>query len=427
MSKSQPGGISRRRVKAAPEPLYVRGEYRLYAMTGRNHEIRIYNPTRKKDDCTSAGTTDLELAKIKLDRLYLGEGCCKLCGQQLPQDESADSDLISRIVADYITGHAETRTTADSIKGKLAMVSRYIGDKPVRVGNINEKWIEAFRKWATTEPYYVGPAGNRRAKFRKRSTAEGGVVQLAAAIRFAGKKPLFQPKQFIKFDNSPDFRANVPLMAAMFRWCLYPTGASEKEIDRKRRGRVNVLYYLRMAVATWARPDAILDATLATEKRQWVSDARVFRLNPAERDQTKKHRPIVPVPELVGAWLDTLPKGPILPAEPSKATWGRMMAELKPGLGEGEGGMKLIRRSMSSMALDSLGLEYEGQIDMMMGHRKFKVTDIYTVPKPSLLGRALAFNTAVVEEIEALVPGAFAAPQHHNRTTTAGNVVAMSA
>ena len=422
MSAIKKPGATAKRGRAAPrgKPLYQRGGHALYETASRGYQIVSYDPVARRERY-QAGGKELQAAIEKLDRLHCGHEICQACGQAVNRDDEADSDLISRVISDYLIGHAKQQSSGGAIADRLAHVTRYMGSKPLRVGNITETWVKDFRKWLTTEPYYVGGAANRRPKFRKLSTAENSIVQLAAAIRYARKIPLFKPKQFSKFENTPDFRADVPLLAAMFRWCLLPAGATEKEIERKRRSRVNMLYYLRLSVATFARPDAVLDANLAPAKKQWASDARVFRLNPAEREQTKKHRATVPVPEAVGQWLDSLPKGPILPAQVSKATWGRMMAELKPGLAEGEGGMKLIRRSMAKLALDRMGLENEAQIQKMMGHMKFKITDIYTLPHPGLLGRALAFTTEIVDEIEALVPGAF----NRNLTATSGNVLAM--
>src|SRR3546814_11158768 len=74
----------------------------------------------------------------------------------------------------------------------------------------------------------------------------------------------------------------------MFNFCLRPdTGRSDKEramIVARRKYQLN---YLRLAVASWARPEAIL----AVRRDQWTSEAAVLDLNPARRLRTNKRQP----------------------------------------------------------------------------------------------------------------------------------------
>lgn len=49
------------------------------------------------------------------------------------------------------------------------------------------------------------------------------------------------------------------------------------------------------------------------------------------------------------------------------------------------------------------------------------MTDIYALPDPSHLGRALAVTEAIIDEIEALAPGAF----YRTNTATGGNVISI--
>jgi hypothetical protein len=77
---------------------------------------------------------------------------------------------------------------------------------------------------------------------------------------------------------------------------------------------------------------------------------------------------------------------------------------------DGEGGMKLIRRSMMTLARKRLGEEHWIQGRMMAGHEPMTVSDIYAIPDPANLGRALAVTQSIIDDIEALVPGAFKLP-----------------
>ena len=57
---------------------------------------------------------------------------------------------------------------------------------------------------------------------------------------------------------------------------------------------------------------------------------------------------------------------------------------------------------------------------MMLGHVQPTTSDIYAVPDPAHLGRALAVTTTIIEELEARAPGAF------YRSVTAPDDIAAS-
>lgn len=371
-----------------PKPLYQRGAYRLYERPGRNLEIVWYDRERKRERSTSAGTADVERGRIALDKHYL-----HATGGEYVPPANRTSPLVAAVIADYQLAHGDQAASADAIRHRLAHVIRYIGtlpDKALRCDAIDERWTAKFRAWLAKQPI----RGSKRQ--RSPATIENSVIQLAAAIRWARQVPAFDTIPLPEVTRSPSFRASIPQLAAMFRYAM----ASNR--------RANLLAFLRLSVATWARPDAALDASTASERGQWLSQARAFNLNPVGRRQTKKRRPLVPVPECVAAWLDTI-NGPVVPAELSKSTWRRMEAAL--GLpGQGQSGMKLIRRSVSHHARPLIGERDWIQGEAMLGHRKPSTSDIYALPDPAHLGVALAATQAIIDEIEALAPGAFKLP-----------------
>lgn len=69
--------------------------------------------------------------------------------------------------------------------------------------------------------------------------------------------------------------------------------------------------------------------------------------------------------------------------------------------------MRLIRRSVATLARKRLGEENWIQGRIMPGHVQPTTSDIYAVSDPAHLGRALAVTTALIMEIETLAPGAF--------------------
>src|SRR3546814_16390701 len=77
--------------------------------------------------------------------------------------------------------------------------------------------------------------------------------------------------------------------------------------------------------------------------------------------------------------------------------------------GEGEAGMKLIRRSVSTIARKRIGEANWVQGETMLGHRPASTSDIYALPDPAHLGLALEATEAISDEHESRSPGAFTA------------------
>jgi len=374
------------------KPIYQRGPFALHPRPGRNLEIVWYDSDRKRERCASAGTRSVDEGKIALDRLFLagggGSSNCPTCGQAIDRGNA----LVASIIADYLVSHGCAQTSSDAIAARLDHVLRYLEtltDQGVRARDLSERWITAFRNWLAETPYQSGKAQ----KLRAPATVENSIVQLAAALRWAREEVLFKPIPLKELSRTPEYRADISDLAAMFRYAL--------ETPR----RSNLLAFLRLSVITWARPDAVMDASVTVGRGQWYSKARVLMLNPKGRRQTRKFRATVPVPESVAWWLDES-IGPIVNGGLSKTTWQRMEA----GLGmprAGQSGMKLIRRSVATIARKQLGEEHWIQGRMMLGHVQPTTSDIYAVADPSHLGRAMAVTSALIEAIEKEAPGAF--------------------
>ncbi len=233
-------------------------------------------------------------------------------------------------------------------------------------------------------------------------------MQFAAAINATpGEKAHFKAKQQIEVTRSPSLRVDVAELAAMFNYCLRPDEESDKLRDLRIKERATLLAYLRMAVATWARPETIL----AIKRDQWHSGPRVIDLNPTRRQRTNKRLPLVPVPKQLVPHLEAMPEHWIKAAT-IRSPWDKM--RVARGLpGDRQAGPKLIRRSMATIVRRIIGEVNWRQGEIMLGHVPFAISDIYAIPDPANLGLVLAATESVIDQIEALAPGAF------YRTTTA--------
>jgi hypothetical protein len=400
------------------EPLYQRGpagrEYKLYP--GRNGKLEViwYDEARKRERSRSAGTADPEEGQRFLDKLWAEEHggipCCPTCGRPLDQR----GELAAVLIANYL----ETKDEDDAVHPRLGHVIDFqnaTGRLDDRCEQIDETWARTFRDW-------LAGKGDRE---RTPSTIENSLIQLAAAMRAGGVEPGFKTIPTTELNRTPQYRSDVDELAAMFLYCLDPQPRqgrtlSEKEWCRRRREREMLLRYLRAAVATWARPDAILDISTDPKRHQWHRNARVLALNPLGRRQTRKRRATIPIARQFAPHLDET-AGFYIPVDSVKSAWESMALEL--GLPrDGESGMKLIRRSVSTIGRKRLGEAQWVQGQIFLGHHKPTTSDLYALPDPANLGLALEVTETVIDEIEARAPGAF----YRDLTATGGNVLSIA-
>lgn len=392
------------------KPLYQRGDYALYSRPGRaNLEIVWYDAERRRERSASAGTSDLAQGRIALDRLYLtttGHRMCPHCHR--PWEHEA-SPTVADAVADYLI-LMEGKAGAEAARHRLAHVIDYLAetDAATVCAVIDEKWIERFRAWALQRPV-VSPKG-RVLRERSLSHVEGSVMQLAAAINATpGQKAQFKAIQQVDVARSPTYRADVKTLAGMFNFCIRPDARSDKERDMIVATRTNLLRYLQLAVASWARPETVL----GVKRDQWHSDARILDLNPVRRQRTNKRLPMVPIAHQCAALLDQM-EDLWIPVTTVRGSWDRMREKL--GLPDDrQAGPKLIRRSMATLVRRRIGEANWRQGEIMLGHVAFATSDIYAIPDPANLGLVLRATEEIIDEIEALAPGAY-------RTVTASTV-----
>jgi hypothetical protein len=375
------------------KPLYQRGDFKLYRREGRaNLEIVWYDAERRRERSSSAGTSDDDAARAELDRRYLkakGQRFCPTCRR--PHDHEA-SPLLAQAITDYLLS-SEGKAGFKATRGRLGHALEYLGSTnqaAITCAQIDADWVDDYRTWLTAKPVVAPKSGVTRQ--RSLGSVEGCILQLAACINATpGQAAQFKNEQLTTVAASPVYRATVPVLAAMFRFAM---------ADKR---RASLLRYLRVAVATWARPEEIFDLA----EGQWVSSAGVLNLNPAGRRQTKKYRTSIPIPRQFVPYLDEM-RGSYMKVTLVRTSWEKMRKAIGLPTARAEAGEKLIRRSMATIARKRIGEANWTQGNMMLGHVKHSISDIYALPDPHNLGLALAATEAIIDEIEALAPGAFA-------------------
>lgn len=425
--------------KKRQKPLYQRGPFWLGWDLGPAGERRSpylaifwHDPERGGNRSKSTRTADLEDGKTALDAFFLeqtrGESHCPTCGE--PRRASRGY-FVSAAIADYLLGHARRLESYDAIRARLDHILDYcdsISGPAPTCDAIDEPWIQRFRDWAAKRPIISPKKGEERQ--RSASTIEGSVAQLGAAISWSYRRgdaagpPRFKAIPLRGLNQTPQHRSGIAEIAAMFRYCVAPDVSREIErgqwgrrqephseaqlIEIRRRERAALHRFLMFSVATMARPDAAHDFSLAPERGQWIPAAQIINLNPKGRRQTRKFRATIPAARQIVPIISAAPKGFFVGPKSIRKAWERMAADLAlPG--EREAGTKLIRRSISNLARERLPQEAWGELSMFMGHDSTDpITDLYAPFSPRYLRRALGALEAIIDEIQAQAPGAFA-------------------
>lgn len=416
--------------KAKSKPIYKRGGYWLAwdrkadgSLRSPNFAIFWYDRRRGRIRSVSARTSEAAEAIETLDRLYLSRSktseICPTCGQKRG---GRTNPLILRAIEDYLITKEEA-PSIEAIRARLVHVVDYIATLPspnITCAEIDEIWIKAFRGWLSAQPI-ISTAGKNLDRTRALSTIENSVIQFAAAINASKGPLLFKPIQTKELNNTPTRRLSVGELAEAFRY------ATDARLPTKRGG---LHRFLMLSVATAGRPDAIHEFSTAESKRQWNAERQIICLNPKGRRQTKKYRAAVAAPAQIVPILKII-EGPLILQVSIRSAWNSMVKELAWPR-EGEGGMKLIRRSIAQLLRDAgtkKGWNPDWQeksrkvpsdeIELQLGHRKLdSVSDLYAMFDPDYLSNATDALEGIIGAIIEIVPEAFELPE---KTSTVGN------
>jgi hypothetical protein len=352
----------------------------------------------------STGTGDVRLASEKLDRHYLADS--------KPQDVPEEVYTVSQALTDYWIMVGSTRVSADAVRSRLKLFSRFL-DVQVEIGglsdpitpmDINDEIMDRFRAWGQADPILTRKRdadGNWTHSSRRRaaSTVEESVIQLKAALNHAASNgratvPNLQHLTRDEVTAPRHFRLSVEMLARMLDYTATGAGNYAGHADRL----IPLRRYLIGAISTMARPDAIMDMSVAPERYQWYPEQAVYDLNPAGRIQTRKRRPVLPIPKMLNGWLHSTDGKLVcreivrqdeegmdwveqVPVASVKKSWTAMARDL--GIPKGWG-PKLIRHSVATIITsDRVNLI---ELEMALGHRVLKkTTSIYAIFEPDYL------------------------------------------
>lgn len=380
---------------------YQRGQFWLDYVRGAGGKpasSRFYIWWYSTDDARlqrkSTGTSDLRLASDALDDHYLAT--------HRPTDADQARYTVSECMTDYWREHASKLPSADAVSARLKLMSRYIDHAvetrrirdPFLPAEVDDRFLDDFRKWALVDPIVArrkvdGRWVDGKKRSRKASTVEESVIALKAAINYAYHArrirhvPPLRHKTRDQVTSERSYRLSLDGLAELIDYSCTGAGRYGGHGDRL----IPLRRYLVGAICTLARPDAILDMSVAGERMQWLRQERRFNLNPEGRIQTRKMRPILPIVDLLNDWLLATDQWFVCKhfvaydAELDEDVMQQIrVASIRSGwdgaksrLGIPDGwGPKLIRHSMSSILANRRVNLIE--LEVALGHRVMKKT-----------------------------------------------------
>lgn len=416
-------------------PIYRRGKYwvdKLCRSDGTERSphwyVFWYDVDARREASASTGTPDDDEAIRACDRRYLADrgeshAFCYACGQPLA---SAADYLLLDAIADYRIEHGDLQISAGPISARLKHVIDFVDAEEAAGGvfGINTScatacgtpFITAFRAWSRLQPVVSRNKKQEITASRPRSVAatEESVLQLAAALNHAAdadpprseRRPIYKPLPRSQVSRPRLRRADVATLARMLAFAAEP--------DKK---RASLHAFLVASICTAARPDTVLDISIAPERCQWEPGLKVIDLNPHGRAQTKKYRPIIPVLPALEDWLraewrayqkldraDRIGAGFLVnyygrPVTSVRTAWRTMIDELDLPKSR-EWGAYILRHTLATL-LRAKGAD-KWELQNFLGHAR-TTTDIYAVSIYPSVTQAL---TAILDEIEQLSPGA---------------------
>ena len=323
------------------------GEWFLYQRDGSPAYYRArYNQTTGKLERFSLGTVSAREAREKLEAWWLQN-------REVKQEKLSDASLPD-ILRRYWENHAKNLPSASGNRDALAKWLDYWTEASVAELSVERQ--EAFVK-------HLEGLGI------KRSTIQRTLNIGRAAISRAFKRGELSSMPFI---------VSVTVKS-------HPPKGRPLEIDEIARlyqaAAPHLRTFILWMIGTAARPEAVID--LRSEQVEW--ERRIVRLNPEGREQNKKHRPVVRLPNALAqqpfnGWL-IAHKGKH--AESVKTAW--KAAAKRAALDKNVRPYSLRHTAARWMRLHGVSTD---EVAQQLGHRKLGSTGVYTEYDPQYLKAA---------------------------------------
>lgn len=393
------------------DAIYQRGAFGLDHDRGKNGAplspwlyICWYDQAKGRIRRKNTRERDVRLASNALDRHYLAV--------HKPTEAEKDSYSVSEAMTDYWLDHGSTAASADAIRARLKLVTRFNVEAeagrlldPFLPRQVDDDWIRRFRKWAEADPIVArrkneqGEWAESSRRKRAASTVEESVIQLKAALNFtekrSGHEPKFEHKTRAQVTPTRNDRLSIAAIGELLDFTIKGSGHYAGHADRL----LPLRRYIIAAVTTLGRPDAILDMSITGSRGQWHPDMQVFDLNPAGRLQTKKYRAAVPIVGLLADWLGAtnewfvsgrknigtkeVPVWQQYRVAAVKSAWNTAREQLKLPHGWGP---KLLRHSTATLLANRRVPPTE--LKLLMGHEALEGSQkAYVIFAPDYLAR----------------------------------------
>jgi integrase len=266
----------------------VSGSAQLYRFwyDGRNGEVRR----------RSLKTKDFEEAKKRLAELVVNDA-------PIMADDPDQVPLVF-VLTHYLEDHADALPSAHMSRRACELVMQFLENKcgfdaTVKTAQFSSIYQAEFAKWCSTE-FQHSPAYVARI-----------LSVVAAACRFAAKTKLIKStsgelKEAKLLRFVPEVHYDAKWVAAIMHVPeprprdYVPTFEELASLLDTDCGEVLRRYDI-IALNTWARPEAIVDLNL---RDQVDFENDLLDLNPPDRRQNKKHRPVIRLTSNLRGWLE---------------------------------------------------------------------------------------------------------------------------
>lgn len=256
-----------------PEGRFQIGEYWLDKRAGSDNWCRCWFDRDTRQTCrASLGTRDLEAAKVKLAQWVT-------LNARVKKADPADR-LLAEVCARYFAKHGPDIIGQKSQRRSLEMMLERLD--PISVDEFTMEVQNDLVRRMKAEGYSIG-------------TIKRGLLAVKAATNWAWKNRELSAQ--IPYLSLPDAEPRERVLTIAEMAALW---------DAIEPHHLRVFFLLLLGTA--ARPAALLELT----REQCDVVGRLITLNPAGRDQTKKRRPTIAIPDFLVPVIESVPAGPLV-------------------------------------------------------------------------------------------------------------------